>query len=75
MSTLDFYLELDADTELKISVEAREFNGMDNDPKTVSRAPSVRELMILAAKLRELDGAVKLTSRSTLDFGNAKTMP
>jgi hypothetical protein len=41
---ITFYLPLDADSELKITVETREFNGISSDPKTITREPTVGEL-------------------------------
>ena len=40
-----FYVEITPDTEVEIVVTARDYNGMDSDPKVIERMPSFSELL------------------------------
>ena len=66
--TTVLYLPLDADVEIKITLQARFFNGISSDPRTLARQPSLTE--IYAAGRALLDGP-RLSEKSTLDYPEA----
>lgn len=59
------YLPLSADVELKITVQARFFNGINSDPKTLTREPSMTEMFALRDAFRRPGG---FDGRPTLDY-------
>ncbi len=48
---ITFYLPLETDVELKITVQTRFYNGIHSDPRTLTREPTVYELRQLKAQL------------------------
>lgn len=63
---LTFYLPLEADVELKITVQTRFYNGIHSDPRTLCRAPSVGELRELQAALRKTEPGTRW--ETSLDY-------
>jgi hypothetical protein len=54
-----FYLPLEADVELKITVQTRFYNGIHSDPRTLTREPSISEIQQLQAAMRKSEPGLK----------------
>ena len=65
MKTTILYLPLEADVEIKITLQARFFNGISSDPGTLTREPSLTEIYAVGRAL--LDGP-QLLQKTTLDY-------
>lgn len=63
---MTYYLPLDADVELKITVQTRFYNGIHSDPRTLTREPSIGEMRALQAHMRREEPGFKWSS--TLDY-------
>lgn len=67
MTTLEtIYLPLSPDLEIKVTLEARYYNSISSDPRTLTRLPSVSEMLQVIAKIR--DHSLHADYKSTLDY-------
>lgn len=64
-----FYLPLETDVELKITVQTRFYNGIHSDPRTLTREPSIAEVRLLQDAMRKSDPGLKWNTQ--LDYPEA----
>lgn len=62
------YLPIGQHVELRIAVQARFYNGIDSDPKTLKREPSYSEMLVMIETLHRLGHHMTLSSSPTLDY-------
>lgn len=60
-----FHLQLDADREVEITLVVREADGIDSDPHTITRTPTLAEARAVQSHL-ESHGLLALSERSHL---------
>ena len=60
------YLPISADLEIQLTMQVRYYSGISSDPRTLTRPPSVSELLQVVAKIR--DYTLQADYKSTLDY-------
>lgn len=63
------YIPIGPDLEIKVTLQARYYNGIASDPKTLLREPSMSELMGIAGQIR--DRSLQPHPRPTLNYPEA----
>lgn len=61
------YQPLSPDVELKLSMEIRYYNGIDSDPRVITREPTLAEILRAAALIRP-GGNMTYSLQPTLDY-------
>ena len=61
------YISLSPDVEIRLSLQARFFNGIDSDPRTLTREPSLSEIFQLSHILKN-HPLPTCSSRPSLDY-------
>jgi len=62
------FLPIGEHVELRIAVQARFYNGIDSDPRTLTREPSYSEILIMIETLKRLGHTATLSKATTLDY-------
>ena len=58
---------LSRDVEMKLTLQIRYYNGIDSDPRVITREPTLSEILAVAAKLRP-GGNLDFSATPTLDY-------
>ena len=61
------FLPIGDHVELRLNIQARFYNGIDSDPRTLTREPSYSEVLIMIETLKRL-GHDGLKASTTLDY-------
>ena len=61
------YQPLSPHVEMKLTLQIRYYNGIDSDPRVITREPTLTEILAAAAKLRP-GGNMNFSLTPTLDF-------
>ena len=61
------YQPLSPDVELKLTLQIRYYNGIDSDPRVITREPTLPEILKAAALLRP-GGSMSYSLTPTLDY-------
>lgn len=61
------YLQLSEHVEMRVTLQTRFFNGIDSDPRTITREPSFGEVVLMLDKLKR-QGTDALGKSPNLDY-------